>query len=374
MWVRSHHSLAPVSDPEIRVGIVGAGFVSAFHLAALKQLPRVKVVGIADIILEAAEHRARQYGIPRYHGSLEELLEDEFDVLHVATPGPTHYELALLGLEADRHIFVEKPFTQTTSEADVLMSEAERRGKQIMVDHSLLCDPSLVSARKVIDCGALGSINSVQIFRCGRPPKRDPARAPYPMLGDPMREVGVHALYCTTSILGPIRDAQVQLRKTGKQPGVELDEWSLALECERGLAQIQMSWNGPLSQVINVRGDKGQIRIDLASGITLTRKNWPGPKPIQLMFNPIVEAAVSMWQVFCRIGGYTVGRSRWYQGLHDLIHVYYSRVLAGEPMPFDSDEVRNLTHWVERIANEVEEPPPAMSGEPVQSSPHVSER
>ena len=343
------------SHNPIRVGLVGAGFVSTFHLKAIQGLPGIRVVGIADIIPHRAEQQAKRFGIPCYYGSLKQLLEEEFDVLHVTTPRTTHFELAMAGLLSQRDVFVEKPITQSVAEADQLVEEAERKGRRILVDHSLLGDPRLIKARRCIESGAIGRVHSVQIFRGSEAPPRIPKRPPYPSLGDPIREVGVHTLYCVSSLLGEIRDVHMCVRKTGLQTDCEVDEWSLNLKCERGLAHIHLSWNGSLYQVISIRGDQGHLWVDLASGLMLRRRNWLGPNHVQLALNPVFEATSSLGQVCKRIGGYPFGRARWYQGIHDFIHTYYACLRAGDPMPIDHGSVRNVVEWMERLADSVEQ-------------------
>ena len=358
MWLKNPCKKQAARFPSpspIRVGLVGAGFVSTFHLKAIQCIPGTRVVGIADIVPHRAEQQAKRFGIPRYHGSLTQLLEDEFDVLHVATPGPTHFELAMAGLRSQRDVFVEKPFTRSVTEADQLVDEAERQGCRILVDHSLLGDPRLIKAKRCLESGAIGRVHSVEIFRCGKPPIRIPKRPPYPDLGDPIREVGIHSLYCVSSILGKIRDVQMHVRKTGLQTDFELDEWSLNLECERGLAHIHLTWNGPSHQVISIRGDQGQMRVDLTSGLMLCRRNWFGPKHVQLALNPVFEATSSLWQVCKRIGEYSFGRSKWYQGIHEFIQTYYARLRAGDPMPIDQGSVRNVVEWTENLADSFEQ-------------------
>ena len=358
MWVSNHCDLQasrfPASTP-IRVGVVGAGFVSTFHLKAIRHVPGTQIVGIADLIPERAERQAKKFGIPRHYGSLNQLLEDEFDVLHVATPGNTHFELALAGLEAQRDVFVEKPFTRSVAQADQLLDEAEHRGLRLLVDHSLLGDPRLIKAKRFVDKGAIGRVRSVQVFRCGKPPQRVPKRAPYPDRGDPIREVGVHTLYCVSTFLGEIQNVQMIARNTGSQSEFELDEWSLNLECERGLAHIQLTWNGPSHQVISVRGDQGQLRVDLSSGLALRRRNWPGPKQVQLALNPVFEAGASVLQVCRRVGGYMLGGAKWYQGIHDFIQTFYSCLRAGNEMPTNYGSVRNVVDWIERLAESIEQ-------------------
>jgi len=295
---------------------------------------------------------------------LSELLKQDFDVLHVATPGPTHYELSMSGLQAGRNVFVEKPFTRTVAEVDQLVAEAKSQQVRIIVDHSLLGEPHFVKAKECIQSGDIGHVHSVHVFRCGAPPQRIPKRPPYPDLGDPMREVGIHALYCVSSMLGEIRDVRVLAPKTGFQTEFEVDEWSLNLECGRGFAHIQLTWNGPAHQVIRVHGDQGQLRIDLASGLLLRRRNWPGPQHVLPSVNPVIEATTILSQLCQRITGYVFGKSVSYQGIHNFIRTYYACLRAGDPMPVDHQSVRNIVEWTERVANSIEETRTTVVGSP----------
>ncbi len=86
------------------------------------------------------------------------------------------FELAMLGLQAKRDVFVEKPFTRTVAEMDELVREARLQQRRILVDHSLLGDPRFVKAKNCIQRGDIGRVQSMQVFRCGRPPFRIPFR------------------------------------------------------------------------------------------------------------------------------------------------------------------------------------------------------
>ena len=130
--------------------------------------------------------------------------------------------------------------------------------------------------------GTVGNVISARFHRTGKAPRRPDKRPPYPLDGDPFREVGVHALYLMAAVLGSIRDASYMFRSTGYQTDFKNDEWFVQLECEKGLAQIQLTWNGPDEQTLEIYGDEGRLKIDLTSGLVLRRrlrngKNRSGP-------------------------------------------------------------------------------------------------
>jgi predicted dehydrogenase len=82
----------------------------------------------------------------------------ELDALAIVTPVSTHYELAKKALLNGKHVFVEKPFTATSIQAEELVELADRRNLQIMVDHTFLFTGAVRKIKELIDEGALGPL------------------------------------------------------------------------------------------------------------------------------------------------------------------------------------------------------------------------
>ena len=82
----------------------------------------------------------------------------DIDLVAVVTPVWTHYELAKAALQNGKHIFVEKPFTFTSEQAEELIELAERRGLTIMVDHTFLFTGAVRKIRQLVDDGTLGDL------------------------------------------------------------------------------------------------------------------------------------------------------------------------------------------------------------------------
>ena len=76
----------------------------------------------------------------------------------VVTPVWTHFELAKTALENGKHVFVEKPFTCTTAQAEELIELAERKKLKIMVDHTFLFTGAVRRIKELIDNGTLGEL------------------------------------------------------------------------------------------------------------------------------------------------------------------------------------------------------------------------
>jgi len=82
----------------------------------------------------------------------------EIDAVAIVTPVSTHYELAKKALENGKHVFVEKPFTATSAQAEELIELAERKNLVIMVDHTFLFTGAVRKIKELVDDGALGPL------------------------------------------------------------------------------------------------------------------------------------------------------------------------------------------------------------------------
>lgn len=110
------------------IAIVGCGFVADFYLATLANYPWLRVAGVFDIDSPRLRAFTDFYQIPRYE-SFEQLLEDESVSIVVNLTNPrAHFEISRRCLEADRHVYSEKPLAMELSAAEELVELAEARG------------------------------------------------------------------------------------------------------------------------------------------------------------------------------------------------------------------------------------------------------
>src|SRR5438045_9502482 len=86
------------------------------------------------------------------------LADPELAAVVIATPVPTHYELAKQALEAGKHVFVEKPPAMRAAEMDELVELAQARDRVLMPGHLLLYHPGVLKLKELIDAGELGDV------------------------------------------------------------------------------------------------------------------------------------------------------------------------------------------------------------------------
>src|SRR5206468_391891 len=143
-----------------RVGLVGAGYISEYHVAALRRLPQVEIVGVCDLNAARAAALAERFGLTAYP-SLAALGEAGANVVHVLTPPHTHAQVTLEALELGCHVLVEKPLAEEVEDCRRIARSAKEKGLRVCVNHSLLFDPQVRRALDVVRSGKLGKVVSV---------------------------------------------------------------------------------------------------------------------------------------------------------------------------------------------------------------------
>ena len=343
-----------------RVGLVGAGYVSEFHIRALQRLSQVQIIGITDLDPERARSVAARFHLTLYP-SLEAMAAQGLDVVHVMTPPTSHTAVALTAMRLGCHVLVEKPLATSVEECDQLAAEGAARGLQICVNHSMLGDPifrqTLQSARN----GAVGDVLTADIFRSSifPPYHGGPLPPQYVDGGHPFRDLGVHALYMLREFLGPIENVTAEFWRAGKRssdPNIYFDEWRALVRCAQGSGHVTLSWNvRPLQHLLIVQGTRGTMRSDLYTFFVTKRRNTPAPKAIERVANALGESASAFAGVTKGVARFVLGRVVQYQGLHDFVREFYECLAAGRPMPASIESAREIVYWTERIAQQADE-------------------
>ncbi len=134
----------------LKIGVLGAGHLGKIHLKCLEALPDVyEIAGFYDPDKDKAEAVSRDLGL-RAFSSTEELIES-VDVVDIVTPTLNHYDCAVKALRSFKHIFIEKPITETSQQAKELIKLSEEAGVKAQVGHVERYNPAFISARDYIE-------------------------------------------------------------------------------------------------------------------------------------------------------------------------------------------------------------------------------
>jgi predicted dehydrogenase len=143
----------------VRVGVVGLGYWGPNLARNFAAIDGCELAWLCDGSAQVREKLAGSFPDVRASGELDDLLGDPtLDAVVLATPVPTHAELAVRVLEADKHCFVEKPLATTVVDAQRAVDAAERAGRILMVGHLLEYHPAVTHLKQLVDEGELGSL------------------------------------------------------------------------------------------------------------------------------------------------------------------------------------------------------------------------
>ncbi len=114
-----------------RVAIIGTGSIAGNHIKALHDLKnRVEVVAAVDVVRDRVEEYSKKYGISHYYTDAAEMLEKEHpDLVHIAAPPNTHYQLIIQSLQAGASVLCEKPLCTSLAELDHIAAVEKQSGK-----------------------------------------------------------------------------------------------------------------------------------------------------------------------------------------------------------------------------------------------------
>jgi len=344
-------------DTNLRVGLVGAGYISEFHASALKRVPNARLVGLTDAVTSRAASQAARFSIPNVFPTMKAMIDGGVDVIHILTPPDTHAQLAIEALNRGCHVLVEKPLAMNELEVDSIVGAAAAAQKSVCVNHSLLYDRFVSKALRLVRSGAIGFPLSFDYFRSSEYPPYSGGPLPvhYRKGGYPFLDQGVHALYLAEAFLGVIEDVRTYHRTHGADSNLLFDEWRLAAQCQRGTANIQISWNvRPLQSWFVVQGTEGVLRANLFGMWVTHTPRLPLPKALARALQAMSEGLSICAQVPANIARFACKKIVQYDGLHSLVAAFYRALHTGTAMPVSPDQARSTVRWTNRVSQEAD--------------------
>ncbi|MCI3920842.1 Gfo/Idh/MocA family oxidoreductase [Paenibacillus sp. TRM 82003] len=210
----------------LRIGIVGTGSISDFHLKSYAANPNCAIAAICDKNEERAAAAARRYGAGKVYGDADQMFADpDIDAVSVCTWNNTHAELSVAALRAGKHVLVEKPLA--TNVADALRIEAAVRetGKTLMVGFVRRYDENARMIKRFIDEGDFGELyyaKASTLRRNGNPGGWFADRECSG--GGPLIDIGVHVIDLCWYLMGrpkPVTVSANTYRHLGNRANVK---------------------------------------------------------------------------------------------------------------------------------------------------------
>lgn len=133
----------------LKIGVLGAGHLGKIHLKLLQQSEKYELVGFYDENLENGAKIAAEFGYKQFH-TIATLIH-AVDVIDIVTPTLSHYKCAKVALKSGKHIFIEKPISNTVAEAEEIIAIAEEMKLLGQVGHVERFNPAFQAVRDKIN-------------------------------------------------------------------------------------------------------------------------------------------------------------------------------------------------------------------------------
>ncbi len=198
------------SISKVRTAVVGCGMISNIYIRNLKNLFYIiDLVAVCDLNEEAAKRQSAAFGVEKVMTIDEVAASDDIELVINLTGPVAHYDVIKKMLLAGKHCYTEKMFTTDLDQARELVALANEKGLYLGVAPDTVLGAGIQTAKRVIDCGLIGDVTSVQvhvnrnqslnseIFRFLR---NNGGALPY--------DVGIYYVGAMLMLLGPVKTIQ----------------------------------------------------------------------------------------------------------------------------------------------------------------------
>lgn len=211
---------------KLRVGVIGAGSISQFHLEGYKQNSNVEIVAICDLNEQRAQEKAEKYGAKEVYTDYKELLSNpDIDAVSICTWNNSHAMISIDAINAGKHVLVEKPLCRTVEEALAVQEAVRNSNKTLQIGYVRRHGMNTKVLKKFIDAGDLGEIYYAKascLRRLGNPGGwfSDVERSG----GGPLIDLGVHVIDLCWYLMGKPKVKSVSgnaYKKLGNRKNIE---------------------------------------------------------------------------------------------------------------------------------------------------------
>ena len=142
----------------IKIGLIGFGYWGPNLARNFSHDPGFELAAVCDFSADRLERARRLHPAARLCSSLDDFFQADLDAVAIATPVATHFDLARRAIESGRHVWLEKPMTETVAQAEALIELARKKQKVLLVDHTFVYTGAVRKIKELVDQGRLGDL------------------------------------------------------------------------------------------------------------------------------------------------------------------------------------------------------------------------
>lgn len=337
---------------KMKVAVFGCGRMGLHHVKAIGVVGVAELVGVADPYADEKTVRAALPAAVKFYADAAALLRElKPDIVHVVTPPDTHIAMARLALEHGAHVYVEKPFALSSSEARTLVDLAAQKGLKLCAGHQVLFQHSGQHYQKYLPM--LGKVVQIESYFSFKTVRRVSGGLMSPV--EQLVDILPHPIYLMLDALEA--SASGPAGSPCELKALEVDaEGEVRALLKRGtaMAMVTVTLRGrPIESYLRIVGTNGSLWVDFVlSGIT--RLLGPGASAISAVFNPFIRARQIAFGTVANIYRMLTRKHKSYAGLAELIEAFHRSATDGKPSPVSPYAIAETVRLCELIGQKLE--------------------
>ncbi|MDA7423501.1 NAD-dependent epimerase/dehydratase family protein [Thalassococcus lentus] len=274
---------------DIRIGLIGAGYIATWHADALKATAGVEISAVCDVSAGAAQGLADAYGARAFTSVAEMINAKAVDAVHILTPPHLHESIAIECLKGGLDVLVEKPVAESAASTRAIQAAAEASGKRFHAGHNFLGLPSYLRMKAAMQRGDYGRVSAAEItWALPLAPLRS---GPFNLwlLREPKNlilELGPHLMAFAHDLFGSIEVLHAEASKPVALPGDDMRPQGIRILAKAGDVDVTFS----ISMVettddrsVTLRGSSARARLDYANDVLIAERE----NASDLVVNPL---------------------------------------------------------------------------------------
>ena len=260
--------------PPLRIGVVGAGWISRTYAAALRRVTDARLTAVWSRSAERADRFASEWGCELATDRVEDLFA-HVDVVCVNSPNALHAEHAIAAARAGKHVIVEKPLATTIEEGEAIVAACAEAGVGLAYAEELPFVPKFARVRELLASGSIGGPLYATQREAHAGPYSDWFFTRELAGGGVLMDMACHGVECVRFVLGkpPVRRVSAQLATVRHGDRTELEDHAVIhLGFDGDLsAVVEASWalEGGMQSRLEVWGARGYVEADVLQGTGL---------------------------------------------------------------------------------------------------------
>jgi len=274
---------------KVKVLLLGSAFAADLHMDAYARYPElVEIVGVVDKDPARIDRLVSAYNltnIKRYDDYVAAIADCECDLVDVCLPNFLHADAAVKGLEAGRHVLVEKPLATTVEDAEGVVAASKKAGKHIYYAEDWLFAPAIVRALEVVASGKIGDVKYIRAQE-----SHSGSHSPFAQTikfcgGGSMVHLGIHPVAFVLSLKNNRWTELVAMTSGGGENNfihkkMEGEDWGAAIikfeDNTSAVIEANYVTVGGMEDFLHFYGTQGRVNVDLTFSSPLHVFSEPG--------------------------------------------------------------------------------------------------